>query len=125
MLPEFSPPVAPKDAGALSTFLPSADHPALVQIGAQFCAENEPSKILRVAKASDSVANVSDSKEVSCPPKMLEKYLQDASRTEILRLGMQQPCSSRLFDSHLICTIDKLLQQIEGTVIGETVLPSA
>jgi hypothetical protein len=92
---------------------------ALFHVGAQFYAPHESPKLVNIAKASGSSSTSQKHKFTSASHKVLETYLQVASRTEILCLGIQSPHSSRVFDNLLICAIDALLLQIESRAVDE------
>jgi hypothetical protein len=99
----------------------------LSHIGAQFYRSIETSKAAIAATASSSAALTRRPNDASSHRTVLEKYLQTANRTEVLFLGARSSRSSRVFDNHLISTMDKSLLQFEAnnTATPEAISASA
>jgi len=97
----------------------------LSHIGAQFYRNNENSEKAVAATTSSSAALHRRPNDASSHRTVLDKYLQTADRTEVLRSGTQSSRSSRGFDSRLISTMDTLLVQIEAnaTASPEAISP--
>lgn len=86
---------------------------AFAHIGAQFYPGTATPKAAPVAKAPSSKIKKPTPEDTSSRSTMLEKYLRNADKMEILSLGLHSPRSSRYFDGRLILMIDGNLVHFE------------
>lgn len=113
MPPRTLAPMLDSASSTIPTPFPAGIEEIISQMGAQFYTLNGSQKFANVTKPSDSAPTTQDYKRLLSSRKMLDLYLQTASRTEILCLGIQSPHSSRVFDKELIRIIDAILLRID------------